>query len=434
MSNDRLYSMRGIAGGLDWLLAEREPSCGSSCAQPPAVQPAAGPGEPPPPSPPLGRRRTPASSIDPLSHLGAIDRAFAAIGLGPETSGADEPSPLVEEGELGQVSSRAARTLLCDLSSPIVLGSGPRYRLGPPGAERSSADRLYSYQWTVRRRGDDRPVWQTVTPGPEIRIIAAAPGRYQLEVAVLADGAPSGLRLSLVQDVEVEPAALTTGLRRASAPAAQAMRELVNDLRGYVVEAAVATGEHGVPVRLLAAVLFIEILSRPRPSRERELDELDRMLDALARGERVLFPIGALDRTLGVGQLRPAIAAMVLGATPWIDPEKGGDRRQARDRIRASYDALTLDAKRAIFTRLRWPRSNIAAAARLLSTLKNRPNRYPALTHAQLAADPHAIGVVATEYISGATAAPAADAKPSGYGSWVWQQMQDPLVQRFFPD
>jgi hypothetical protein len=68
-----------------------------------------------------------------------------------------------------------------------------------------------------------------------------------------------------------------------------------------------------------------------------------------------------------------------------------------------------------------------------LSTLKNRANRYPALTAAQLAADPSAVEVVATEY-AGRVTRPPAVARSSSYGSRVWQQMQGPLMQQFFPD
>ena len=90
--------------------------------------------------------------------------------------------------------------------------------------------------------------------------------------------------------------------------------------------------------------------------------------------------------------------------------------------------------KRGIFTQLRWPRSNIAMAARLLAALKNRANRFPSLTRAQFAADARAVAIVATEYVGGPTSTPAGEATPSSYGSWVWQQMRETLVQRFFAD
>lgn len=394
----------------------------------------------PPPSP-LPRGRISATVPPQLPRNAApdeadsIQRAFDALALDGSLA-QPAAAPPAGWGDLGQSSSRAGRYLICELTSPIAVGAEPCYRLGPPGAERSSSERLYSYQWTVRRRSDGRPIWQTVTASPEIRIMAAAPGEYRVEVAVLSDGTPSDVCLSLEQDVEREPPALTAELGGASADVARALRELVTDLRRYIIEAAAATGPHGITARLLASVLFIEILSRPKAARESEADHAAVLLgapDPAEQGEPALFSTRSPDRPLGVGQIRPMTAAMVLGAAPWIDQDRS-DRRAGRDRIKANYDALPLDTKRQIFTQLRWPRSNIAVAARLLCALKNRAHRFPALTGAQLAADPRAVALLATEYVSGATRTPAAEARPSGYGSWVWQQMQESLMQQFFPE
>jgi hypothetical protein len=380
------------------------------------------------------RARTASSKERPaLPAPDPIRRPFSTRDLADAQACVQRELQLTGLEDLGQATSHGGRHLICDLTSPIAVGSEPRYRLGPPGIERSSADRLFAYRWTLRRRADGRPIWQTLTAVPEVRIAAAAPGRYLVEGAVLADGAPTGVRLWLAQDVELEPRDLATGLEGTGPAVAAAMRELINELRPYILEAAAATGDRGITARCLAAAMFIEILSRPKAARERELDDLDALFDALERGDRILLPSGALDRPLGVGQLRPMTAAMVMGAAPWIDQDRS-DRRPARDRIKAGFDALPLETKRAIFTQLRWPKSNVAMAARLLCALKNRPHRYPALTRAQLAADPHAVGIVATEYVSGATSTPAADATSSGYGYWVWHQMQESLVQRFFPD
>ncbi len=348
-------------------------------------------------------------------------------------SRADAAPPRAGRGDFGPATSHAGRDLICDLTSPIAVGSEPRDRLGPPEAGDIPDDRWTTYRWTVRRRADGCPIWRTVTADPEVRIAAAAPGRYLLEVAVLSGETPTGVRLSLDHDVELEPAALTAGLRGASAAVAQAMRELVTELRPYILEAAAATGDRGITARFLAAVMFVEALGRPKAVRERELDEVGALLGALARGDRVRHANGAVDRPLGVAQLRPAIAAMVTGAAPWIDQDPA-DGRPARDRIQAHHDALPLETRQRIFTQLRWPRSNIAMAARLLSALKNRPHRYPALTRAQLAVDRGAAAIVATEYAGGAITTPDADARPSSHGSWVLHQMQEPLLQRFFPD
>lgn len=374
-----------------------------------------------------------------LSHVEEIESAFDALVLGGMQPSADpavrparaETSRRFADGDLGQATSNAARHLICDLASPLAVGSEPRYRLGPPGAVRASAE--CQYRWTVRRRHDGYPIWQTVTAAPELRLTAAARGRYLVEVDILADGTPTGTCLSLDHDVEPEPGVLTTVLRGASPVVAQAVRELLTDFRRYIIDAAAATGPDGVTARFLASMLVIEILRRPKEAREGDLDEVGALLDTLDRGERVIFPSEAIERPLGVGQIRLMTAAMVTGATPWID-EDTLDRRPARDQIKANFDALPPAAKRAIFTQLRWPKSNIAVAARLLATLKNRPGRYPALPRAQFAADPTAVGIVATEYASGRAGTPAPDASPSGYASWVWRQMQDPLVQRFFPD
>lgn len=339
----------------------------------------------------------------------------------------------VELGELGPAASYAGWDLVCDLPSPLVVGAEPWYRLGAPAGAGASGAGGCTYRWAVRERADGSPVWRTSTDKPELRIAAAAPGRYLLEVSVLAGGTPTGVRLSLDHDVEVEPAPLTAVLARSNASVASAMRELVTELRPYIIAAAAATGPTGITARYLAAVLFMELLGRPRAVRERELDEVGALLAALERGEPAAFTSAALDRPLGVGQLRPTTAAMAAGVTPWIEQDRD-DRRPAREQIYAGYDALPLETKRALFTRLRWPKSNIALAARLLAALKNRPHRFRGSTRAELAADPEALAIVATEYVLGATSTPAAEARPSGYARRVWRQMQEPLLRTYFPE
>jgi hypothetical protein len=376
------------------------------------------------------RRRTRVTVIPPFD---PIRRPSGTRDLGMAPVRAERKPQLAGLGDFGPATSHGEWDLICDLASPMAIGAEPCYRLGLPRAERSSAGRCYTYRWTVRRRTDGGPIWQMVTTVPELRIAAAAPGRYLVEVVALASGTPMGVRLSLDHDVELEPETLTAKLQGASTPFADAMRELVTDLRPYIIGAAAATGPRGITSRCLAALLSIEVLSRPKVMRERELDEVGALMAALERGERLSPASGALDRLLGVGQIRPMTAAMVSGAVPWSDQDRN-DRRPARDQIKASYEALPLGTKQTIFTQLRWPKSNIAMAATFLSTLKNRANRYPALTRAQFAADPSAVGIVATEYVSGATLTPAAEATPSGYGSWVWHQMQETLMQQFFAD
>lgn len=352
---------------------------------------------------------------------------------GEKAGGIVPRSRLRRLDDFGQATSRAARSLICDLASPVAVGSEPHYRLGPAGAEHSSATRLYAYQWTVRRRADGRTIWQAVTSAPEIRITAATPGRYRVEVVVLIDGSPEGVRLAIDQDVVPEPAILSAALHGANEGVARAMRELVAELSPYIVHSAAATGANGITARLLASVLFIGILGRPKAQRERELDVIEGLLGALERGDRVLFTTGQLDQPLGVGQIRPAVAAMAVGATRWIDRDRD-DRWSSKDQTKADYDALPLETKQWIFTWLRWPKSNISVAATLLSKLKNRPGRYPPLTRAELAADRSTVGALAAEYLGAGARTPADDAGPAGCEERVWRLMQESLMQQVFPN
>ena len=157
MSSDRPSSVRGVASGP---------------GQPPVDH---GPLGVPRPTVPrvlaegtqrsLPRRGPPAGAVSPAHHVDA-----------DEGVGGDDAWMLAGLEDLGQASSHEGRILICDLTSPIPVGSEPRYRLGASGVERSSDDRRYTYLWAVRRRADGRPIWQTVTADPELRIPAAAPG------------------------------------------------------------------------------------------------------------------------------------------------------------------------------------------------------------------------------------------------------------------
>lgn len=334
-------------------------------------------------------------------------------------------------GDYGQATQDTTRHLICDLTSPIVLGSEPRYELGQHGDELWASDTRNTYQWKVTERNSGRVRWQATTNQPQVRIPATSPGQLRVEVLVLANGNPSPIRLSLDQDIVAENSALTSSLAGKDADSARTLRELVNDFQTYITTAAQSTGPTGITPRVLASVLYIEVFNRPKQGREEEIDDVDGTLSALERGEWVLFANTKLDHSLGVGQIRQSTAAMVTGATPWVEQDRN-NRGQARDQIKANYTNLTVGQKRMIFTQLQWPKSNIAMAARLLSTLKNRAHRYPTLTRAQFAANQTAVGVVATEYNSGGTNTPAAQAAASDYGTWAWNFLHDPVIVQFF--
>lgn len=333
-------------------------------------------------------------------------------------------------GDFGQATSGTTRNLICDLTSPIVVGAQPLYRLGLHGQELWSSNYRLTYRWIVRDRANDNVVAQSVTSEPSNRIPANAPGRYRVEVTILNRGRPTQSTLSLDQDFVNEDAALATGLTEANTTHSNTMRELVNDFRQYIIDSAAATGANGITALFLASVLYVEVSNRPKAGREDEVGDVDEVLRTLETGG---WTLRRLNRSLGVGQIRQSTAAMTTGSTPLIDQDRN-DREPARGQIEANYKALPLETKRMIFTQLQWPKSNIAMAANLLSTLKNRPHRYPTLTRSQFVADQNAVGVVATEYNSGGTTTPAANAGPASYGTWAWDQMQGPLMQQFFPN
>lgn len=335
--------------------------------------------------------------------------------------------------QFGQAATDTTRNLICDLTSPVVSGSTAHYRLGQHGAELWASGTRETYQWSLVERASGRAQWTRTTDDPELHIEARGTGAFRVDVVVLGNGRPSATRVSLDLDVVAEDAAVTSGLAGTGADHARTMRELVNDFRQYIVDGANATGASGITPRMLAGVLYVEVLNRPKEGRESELESVDAILRSLARNEWVAFPQTRTDHSLGVGQIRPATAAMVTGATPVVEQDRN-DRGPARDQITASFNALDLGTQRAIFAQLQWPKSNIAMAARLLAQLKNRPHRYPAMTRAQFAADETAVGVVATEYNSGGTSTPAASAAPADYGRWVWANMSDPLIAQFFPN
>jgi hypothetical protein len=68
-----------------------------------------------------------------------------------------------------------------------------------------------------------------------------------------------------------------------------------------------------------------------------------------------------------------------------------------------------------IFNHLRFPKSNIALCARLLTRINERANRAQGLPAGDVAADPKLVGLIATEFQAGATTSSFADAKaPDG--------------------
>jgi hypothetical protein len=161
-------------------------------------------------------------------------------------------SPAEQAQNFGQATSDVTRTLISDLSSPIVLGSKPRYRVIQHGAEFHSANTTIVFRWVVRDRATNKTVHEISTATiPEAEIPASVIGQLTVEVQIFE--LPPGrlflpavenksfviATLSLEQDVVAEDPFLTKSLE--STPSPEGMRELVNDFKSYTISSANST-------------------------------------------------------------------------------------------------------------------------------------------------------------------------------------------------
>ncbi|NKY38487.1 hypothetical protein [Cellulomonas septica] len=301
--------------------------------------------------------------------------------------------------------------------------------LGPRGS--------LSYRWRLTGRTSGNVYRLVETSVPTLDLLLPGAGvQYRIVCTVL-----EGTRRVGEVWIDQDTAARRIARGAFDSQDAQAFSELADELRGYVVASAAGTGPQGITALFLASVLRIEIentpvlpLMSPRAARDREIARSAEALAERAAGEAV--DPADLDRSIGVGQIRPSTAAMVdaeAGGTPWVEQNRD-DRGPARTTIQNNYRGLSVAQQRSIHTMLAWPKSNIDTAARLLARLKNRSHRYPGLARADFGTAQRAAEIVATEYNQGGTSTPAAAARPSWYGSAVWAHMQDTAMQSVFPN
>jgi hypothetical protein len=262
------------------------------------------------------------------------------------------------------------------------------------------------------------------------------------------------------------------------------LREVCEELKPYIDDAAAATGPKGIPARLLAAVLLMEVLGRPKDSspkarqirkglegeeyqprlqaiedkiegafgmkvKKTHLDsirdvELDLIREFLNEFETLppidprkyeLFYSGK--KSLGVGQIAQTTLAMASGKIAWREMTEG-HMSVALDAIDAEFRTLALEDLRGIFTTLRFPHSNIQAAGQLLAKLKNRAHRFPDMSPLDVLNSDKAIGIIATEYNRGAFDTPLAAMKNNSNGDravkYVLASNDHFLLSRYFPD
>jgi hypothetical protein len=378
--------------------------------------------------------------------------------------------------------------LISYLTSPLVVRTKLDYVLFALPPEGSNEDlwleyvAVNSYRWTVLSKSDPSFIEQGVTEYGCWSWTAQVPGTYTTRVEARDESGKVLATLSLTQTVTPRDARLDEFLRpQTSRSKCDAIRELINDLSGYINQGAAATGPTGIPARLLAGVVFMEAWGRPkegtanakairaRAGGKDDPDWIDWTEDQLVkRGNREFGAISDIrcveiqaiaevfqDRfvgrlrfvgptSMGVAQIQMAVAAMVLGMTAWREKPPGGPentdaRKKIDDSVEEDWQALSRRQQVEIFNHLRFPKTNIALCARLLAKIKERPNRALGLPVGDVAANPKLVGLIATEFNAGATTSSFDEAKvPEGNtnGQRAIQYVKDGSVlhpELYFP-
>lgn len=323
--------------------------------------------------------------------------------------------------------------MVSDLTSPICIGAEPRYEVMKNGHNAGSlpAEKGLEYQWRVVS-GSGQLIHEAKTKERFIRIAAKELGTRKISVTVLKNGMPMGEPMEMVQEVREQLEEQENNEGFAFTNPNSTWSELINNFKGYILDAAAATGPNGVPARFLASVLLNEIDNRPTPDRDLEILNVEEPIRDMVHGT-MQMPWEIDNRSIGVGQVRMSTAAMLEGHTPWVDQNRG-HRIIGSSMSDINYHMLEGGVKAELFEMLRWPKTNIQLAAKLLAKLKNRDHRYPEMTKAEFGANERAKGVVATEYNSGGTDTPRDLAYPSEYGNWVNEQMSYGYLKRHFPN
>lgn len=343
--------------------------------------------------------------------------------------------------DLGQAHMSGNYAIVSYLTSPVAQETSINYVVfATNGAQ------AHKYRWKISN-GSTNIEKETDEGIFEYRAVYL--GELKTDVEILVGGEPV-TTLSLTQNVVLEDANLKSllgnyivhsGPLLALGGDPQTSTEIVNDLRVYIMDAAQSTGEKGISPLFLAALAYKEAIWRPKEYtiakpylvgwfvRTKEIE-----LAAEELNHDTLFNlIIHLDNSLGVCQMKPQTAYMLIDPTKWQElPEKDGDRKPVKKAIVDQYESLDENKKIDIFNLLRFPKTNIKLAAQLLTKLKNRSHRWPALTPEKFLKDETALKIIATEYNLGATETKRAKAKPIPYGGKVYTLTGSPFLIPFF--
>jgi hypothetical protein len=363
------------------------------------------------------------------------------------------PSVMFLTDTSGQHADTASGGITSDLTSPIVVGRTVHFQVDmTPQLTFAPATALGNpyphYLWNVIDKDSGATVasnsFPAAQPGGTVRtsVIYPRAGHFRVECIYIDPSRGATPAVTLNQDVVGEDPKLAADLSSDS-DYSEAERELVDDLRSYVNDAAAGTGPQGITARFLAAILREEIANtRTVPSwlpfggtnkqaRESELSGVDAAIKKQASGQSV--PPQDIDHSVGVAQVKLSTAAMAQGLIPWTEADPA-NKLPARNTIAQNFSALPGTTLTDLYSLLAWPKSNIRTAANYLAKLKNRANRYPSMMRATFGVNERACEIIATEYNVGATNSPEFSAQPSSYGQTIWKNMSSTVVQKVFPN
>jgi len=287
-----------------------------------------------------------------------------------------------QAADLGEsvVASDGRCALVSFATAPIVAARENTYVLF--ATDSGLAASAQSFEWTFAENGD---VTRTESgERADVMYVPTATGTLLTTVRVLGAGDAELAKLSLEQ-LAVAPSAeleaLIADAQNKAGPGAsnpEVLRELINQHCAYYFNATPQAPESGDAfLRFLFSMAASGAGRRSQTERREHVDALAAAIEGQPEDFARLAIIG-----LGVANIRLAILAMVMpqsgggGGTPFLPwselPEPPAKRAFADEELRKKVAALSEDARVDLVNIGRFPKSNLAACARILEALRDR--------------------------------------------------------------
>jgi hypothetical protein len=282
--------------------------------------------------------------------------------------------PTFPAAQLGQSVTAAGNkvTLVSFLSSPIALRRTQAYVVFVTDA--ALAATVDSYAWTFNNGGSP------TTLNTEIGLAEFTPqntGSLVVAVKVKGTGGTQLAAVNLTQKVlplndKLEVLIDQTESNAPTAADPETSRELVNDLRGYVDLMLSGPGDP-LTNKALSSLAYARCLETIAFRRQVFLEALAAILN---KGNHKDFLAAAKDG-FGVCRTRPQLAAMFLpktsGGSPYLSlaelPDDKKKQAAAIKDLAKDFNALTEENKIDLFNILRFPKSHLTAAKKILDGL-----------------------------------------------------------------